>query len=64
LSGLSGGAPPRTPPHAARRREETSRKVRKVRKVMENNWDIFSFYLLFSLNRLKMLDNHKFLCYT
>ena len=43
---------------------KTSRKVREVRKVMENNWDIFSFYLLFSLNRLKMLDNHKFLCYT
>ena len=43
---------------------KTSRKVRKVRKGMENNWDIFSFYLLFSLNRLKMLDNHKFLCYT
>ena len=43
---------------------KTSRKVREVRKGMENNWDIFSFYLLFSLNRLKMLDNYKFLCYT
>ena len=43
---------------------KTSRKVCKVRKGMENNCDIFSFYFLFYLNCLQTLDNHKFLCYT